>query len=125
MLERIPMKHLQDGWKLAMTDAYPADLLQDSQRKLALGVGRIEEALGASQWLAGSSYSLADVDAFAICNSLTSLASDVVNDVASPRLVAWLKRIRERPAVKTALAMSRTGKPQEAFAPGPEHSRWG
>jgi glutathione S-transferase len=124
-LARIPMKHLQDGWKLAMTDAYPAELLQDSSRKVALGVGRIEEALGSSQWLVGSSYSLADVDAFAICNSLTSLAPGVVNDAASPRLIAWLKRIRERPAVKTALAMSRTGKPQEAFAPGPEHSRWG
>ncbi len=31
----------------------------------------------------------------------------------------------ERPAVKKALAMSKTGKPDEAFAPGPEHARWG
>jgi hypothetical protein len=37
----------------------------------------------------------------------------------------WLQRMRERPAVQKALASSRTGKPDEAFAPGPEHARWG
>ena len=30
-----------------------------------------------------------------------------------------------QPAVSKALATSRTGKPDEAFAPGPEHARWG
>jgi hypothetical protein len=33
--------------------------------------------------------------------------------------------MRERPAVRAALALSRTGKPQEAFVPGAEPSRWG
>jgi glutathione S-transferase len=119
------MKHLQDGWKLALTDGYSADLLEDSNRKVGLGVRRIEELLASSPWLVGSSYSLADVDAFAICHALTTLTPGVVNESATPRLVGWLTRIRERPAVQAALAMSRTGKPHEAFVPGSEHSRWG
>src|SRR6185437_4082408 len=64
---RIPMKHLQEGWRLALTDGYCADLLQDSERKVKLSVQRIEDALAQSAWLVGSFYSLADIDAFAIC----------------------------------------------------------
>jgi glutathione S-transferase len=125
LLDRIPMKHLQDGWKLALTDGYSADLLEDSNRKIGLGVRRIEEMLADSPWLVGSSYSLADVDAFAICHALTTLTPALVNESATPRLTGWLKRIRERPPVQAALAMSRSGKPHEAFVPGSEHSRWG
>lgn len=125
VLARIPMKSLQDGWRLALTDGYSAELLEDSKRKVALSARRIEDALSQSDWLVGSSYSLADIDAFAICHSLTHLTADVVNSSETPRLWAWLQRIRERPAVRAALAASRTGKPERAFAPGSEHSRWG
>ena len=124
-LARIHMTYLQEGWRLAITDSYSADLLEDSKRKVTIGIKRIEDALGASQWLVGPEYSLADIDAFAICNSLPTLTPDLVNVGATPRLMDWLNRIRSRPAVRTALAASRTGKPEQAFAPGPEHSRWG
>jgi glutathione S-transferase len=125
VLARIPMKFLQDAWQLALTDGYSADLLEDSQRKVELAVRRIEDALAQSDWLVDGAYSLADIDAFAICNSLTVLTPGLVNEAATPRLMAWLKRIRARPAVQAALGTSRTGKPEQAFAPGPEHSRWG
>ena len=125
ILARIPMKLLEDGWRLALTDGYSAAVLEDSERKVTAGVRRIEDALSSSEWLVGSAYSLADIDAFAICNSLTTLTPGIVNDAATPRLVGWLKRIRERPAVRAALGVSRTGKPAQAFAPGPEHARWG
>jgi glutathione S-transferase len=124
-LARIPMKFLQDAWQLALTDGYSADVLEDSQRKVGLAVRRIEDALAQSEWLVDGAYSLADIDAFAICNSLTLLTPGLVNETATPRLMAWLKRIRARPAVQAALGASRTGKPEQAFAPGPEHSRWG
>jgi len=125
VLARIPMKYLQDAWRLAFADGYSPELLEDSQRKVGLSVKRIEDALEKSEWLAGSTYTLADVDAFAICNSLTTLTPGLVNEAATPRLMGWLKRIRARPAVRAALGASRTGKPEQAFAPGPEHSRWG
>ncbi len=125
ILARIPMKFLADAWRLALTDGYSSDLLEDSKRKVTPSVRRIEEALTNSQWLVGPIYSLADIDAFAICNSLPTLTPDVVNTASTPRLMDWLNRIRLRPAVRAALGTSRTGKPEEAFAPGPEHSRWG
>lgn len=124
-LARIPMLYLQDAWRLALSDGYSADLLADSERKVGLSVRRIEDALAQSEWLVGGAYSIADVDAFAICNSLPTLTPGLVNEIATPRLTHWLRRIRARPAVQAALRMSRTGKPEQAFVPGPEHSRWG
>jgi len=124
-LSRISARHLQEGWRMAFADAYSADLLEDSERKVGIAVRRIEDTLATSPWLAGSTYSLADIDAFALCNSLPGLTPRLVNDKDTPRLLQWLHRIRERPAVREALAMSRTSRPEEAFVPGPEHSRWG
>ena len=77
------------------------------------------------QWLVGSAYSLADIDAFAMCNSLPALVPALVSESTAPHVMEWLRRIRERPAVRAALALSRSGEPEKAFAPGPEHSRWG
>jgi hypothetical protein len=124
-LGRIPMQFLKDGWRVAITNGYSSEQLEDSRRKVALAARRIEEALSQSEWLVGSTYSLADIDAFAICNSLPVLTPELVSVQVTPCLIAWLERIRARPAVCAALSMSRTGQPERAFAPGPEHSRWG
>jgi GSH-dependent disulfide-bond oxidoreductase len=125
LLERVPMKYLREEWQSAFDNTYAEDLIEDSRRKVALGVRRLEDALSGAQWLVGSTYTLADIDAFSICNSLPTLTPEVVSASATPKLLQWLARVRERPAVRAALAMSRTGKPEQAFAPGPEHSRWG
>jgi GST-like protein len=125
LLAQIPMKYLQEQWRRALTDSYSDELIEDSQRKVALGVRRFEAALSGSQWLVCSEYSLADIDAFAICNSLPRLVPGLVSEATAPRLMDWLRRIRARPAVQAALSVSRTGEPELAFAPGPEHARWG
>jgi len=120
----IPMKLLEQGWRRALQGAYAPELIEESRRKIALSVQRIEAALSQSLWLVGTTYSLADIDAFAICNALPILAPEHVNESACPRLMDWLQRIRARPAVRASLALSRTGQPERAFAPGPEHARW-
>jgi hypothetical protein len=33
--------------------------------------------------------------------------------------------VHSRPAVRAALAMTRSGRPEQAFVPGPEPPRWG
>jgi glutathione S-transferase/GST-like protein len=93
--------------------------------RLALPVARIEAALGRSAWLAGSEYSIADIDAFAMLDPLPSLAPAIVSQRSTPHIDAFLERMHARPAVRAALALSRTGRPAEAFVPGAEGSRWG
>jgi glutathione S-transferase/GST-like protein len=93
--------------------------------RLAAPVRRAETALATSAWLTGADYSIADIDAFAMLSALPGLASTLVNQDATPHIMAFLQRMRARPAVRAALATSRTGRPAEAFVPGVEASRWG
>ncbi|HUJ46912.1 MAG TPA: glutathione S-transferase family protein [Rhizomicrobium sp.] len=122
-IERMPTKEQRDGWTAALAGSYSDDLVEDSRRKIGLAVKKFEDALAKGPWLAGQNYSLADINAFSILRPVQYLASDLLESAS--RTKDWLARIESRPAVKAALAASKTGKPHEAFTPGPEHSRWG
>ena len=124
-LKKMPTLEQQQGWSAALDGSYSDELIEDSRRKLTLSVKKVEDGLEKSEWLVGSAYSLADIDMFALLHPAEGLAPDILNAQAAPRTMAWLERIRARPAVKAALATSKTGKPEQCFTPGPEHSRWG
>jgi glutathione S-transferase/GST-like protein len=121
----MPTPERRHGWKTALDGAYSADVIEDSRRKIAIGVKKVEGALASGDWLAGPAYSLADIDAFALLAPVSGLAPDLLDEKIAPRTTAWLARILRRPAVAAAFARSKTGKPLESFVPGPEHSRWG
>jgi GSH-dependent disulfide-bond oxidoreductase len=123
-IARLPTKEQRDAWTAALKNDYPEELLDDSRRKIGLAVKKVEDSLAQNDWLGGDAYSLADIDVFALLASAPDLAGDVLNSRVAPRTFAWVEHIKSRPAVKAAFATSKTGKPLEAFAPGPEHSRW-
>ena len=115
----------RNGWRAATDDAYDADEIEESESNARLTVERLETALAEQEWVLPDGYSVADIEAFAFLNALPKLMPEACNDDAAPRVMDWLKRMRERPAVKAALSMARTDAPDEAFAPGAEHARWG
>jgi glutathione S-transferase len=125
LLERQATSEMKAAWRPVVGNGYTDEELSDSKRKAGEAVARVEEALGAGDWLLGAIYSIADIEAFALLNAMPKLLPDACNAGASPRTIAWLERMRARPAVIAALAMARTATPDEAFAPGPEHARWG
>lgn len=111
------------AWLAALEGSYSEAECADSVRKILLVVKRIEDRLADRPWLLGESFSLADIELFALARSTPLL--DVFGGEALPRFHDWLGRIEARPATAKALALSRTGEPERAFVPGPEHSRWG
>jgi len=119
----IPTKERRDGWLAALNGDYPEELLDDSRRKIGVAVKAAEDALANGDWIANSAYSLADIDAFSLLAPAKAL--EPAQFAAASRTNAWLERVGARPAVKAAFKTSKTGTPLEAFAPGPEHSRWG
>jgi glutathione S-transferase len=125
-LEAIEPQERRNAW-VALIDGttYDEKLVAKVRERLQFPLGRVEQTLSSSPWLAGSAYSIADIDAFALLRSLPTLTPDLVNERATPRIVDFLQRVHERPAVRKALALSRSGKPHEAFVPGAEPSRWG
>lgn len=125
-IERMAKPERRSAWNEALRGELPEQILAESRRKVALLVERIESALrGGRSWLVEDAYGLADIAAFSLSMSLPKLVPDLCGPERSPAMMDWLERMRARPAVASALALSRSGKPQEAFAPGPEHARWG
>lgn len=122
-IAKVPTRERKDAWLAALNNSYTDELLADSRRKLGIAVKQIEDALRKGDWLLGSNYSLADIDGYSLLAPAKGLAPELFIDSAATN--GWLDRMASRPAVKAALATSKTGKPFEAFVPGPEHSRWG
>jgi GSH-dependent disulfide-bond oxidoreductase len=123
IIERIALSFVREGWMRAYHGDYPEELLAESRRKIGIALKRIEAALADGPWLLGQSYALADIDAFAICRSLPLLTPELME--GHPRCVDWMARMQERPAVRKALTVGNWERPETAFAPGPEHARWG
>jgi glutathione S-transferase/GST-like protein len=122
----IPVAERRSAWQLAADDDYTDDMVRNSERKTDLVIKRMEGILVGADWLVGNTYSVADINTFAMINTLKDVASKIVNIDNAPNTLDWLDRIAARPAVKEALTKNKkheiVGK---AFAPGPEHSRWG
>ena len=115
----------RSGWQALLDGTYTAEILGTARERLKLPVARVEAQLDQTPWLAGPRYSIADIDAYAMLRVIPDLAPDVLNEAATPRTWEYLQRIGQRPAVKEALALSRSGKPEQHFVPGVEPSRWG
>jgi glutathione S-transferase len=124
-LDRVEPLERRQAWLTVIDGGYSDERLAGIRERLKVPLKRIEDTLKRTYWLAGNDYSLADIDAFSFLNSLGALAPDVFNAKECPRTMEFVERMRARDAVKAALAMSRSGKPQEAFVPGQEASRWG
>ncbi len=105
LLARVPLKEQQEKWRTVAGESFPQAQLDDCARKLRVTVERVEQSLAEGPWLAGGTYSLADVNAYTLVAALPHRVPDAANSTASPRLMDWLARMQERPAVKAALAM--------------------
>jgi len=124
-LKKVEPQERRLNWLSLLDGIYTPQILATARERLKFPVARVESKLQSSPWLAGPNYSIADIDAFAMLRVLPDLAPEVVNESATPRILDFLARVAARPAVKAALAMSRSGKPEQHFVPGVEPSRWG
>lgn len=104
-LARIPLKEQRDKWATVAGESFTPEQLEDSRRKLAVSVERMEQILRESKWLAGSTYSLADVNSYSMVAGIARIFPDLLNERTAPRSFEWLATMNERPAVKAALAM--------------------
>jgi glutathione S-transferase len=105
LLARIPLKEQRDKWATIAGESFTEAQLADSRRKIGVSIQRMEEILGKFPWLAGSTYSLAEVNSYSMVAGVPRFFPELMNEQLTPRSVEWLARMNERPAVKAALAM--------------------
>jgi glutathione S-transferase len=104
---KIPLKEMRDKFQTTRKGAFTAEQLGESRRKIRWMLGKMEESLAQSPWLAGRDYSLADINTYPMIEGATRLYREFCARDSVPRTMEWLARISERPAVKAAFALSR------------------
>jgi glutathione S-transferase len=104
-LARIPREEKREKWRISAAQGYTPEQMAEWRRTLEEGVAKMEAALAKRPWLAGESYSLADIAMFAMAAYMPMRYGDFMNAEASPRVMDWHARMMARPGVKAALAM--------------------
>ena len=105
LLARIPLREQREKWKTARSGFSEADLA-NATRKIEAAVDKVEQQMGKTLWLAGDTYSLADVNFFCHCGMMVNrMFPEMDIPGRAPRLSKWVERMNARPAVQAALAM--------------------
>jgi glutathione S-transferase len=105
LMERIPLPRQREKWAKARAGFGEADLA-NATRKIEQAVEKVEARLAKSLWLAGDSYTLADINFYSVCGmALARLFPEMEVPRRAPRLTDWVARVGERPGVKAAFAM--------------------
>lgn len=107
-IERIPLPERRVAWRKAIYGLFSEQELLESQRRVALGIRMLEEALGRRAWLASDQYSLADINGFNLAYALPLAQPRLSNDELTPNILRWLRAIYARPATKACWALGRT-----------------
>jgi GST-like protein len=107
-IDRIPLESRRIAWRKALFNEFTGEELAESGRRVAYCIDILEEHLARSTWIAGDSYSLADINGFNLGYALPLSQPDRCNDEQSPRIMEWLRRIYERPAARKTWEKGRT-----------------
>jgi glutathione S-transferase len=89
-------------FRAAGTRPVDPQVVEDSVKRMGAAIDRLEACLRDSPWLAGETYSLADVAAAPFIDRLEELK---MVDLWSgrPALAGWIARMKERPAYREAM----------------------
>jgi glutathione S-transferase len=99
---RMPNRDTAARWVKAVKEGFSGAEIQASLDRLARTLDRMQGSLEAGPWLAGESYSLADVDMAPFVHRIASLGEGALIE-ARPRVADWYARMQAREAFRTAM----------------------
>ncbi len=80
--------------------------MEESHRRAREGAKAVEGHLRQHPWVAGSVFSLADIDLNNFCGFMAMWMPELVNDTDTPAFIAWRQKMEERPSTRTMRAQS-------------------
>jgi GST-like protein len=108
ILERIPTKERRIAWTTAVNSTFTEEQLANARAAVGKGVMLMEERLKQDKFLAGPTYSVADLECFANFYSLPMTVPDYANKEKAPRYIDWLIRIYNMPGTMEAFGLARS-----------------
>ena len=107
-IEAIPMPERRIAWRKAIYGLFTPEELAESARRVAFAATLFEENLSRHKWVAGETFSLADINAFNLAYYMPANPDGAVNPGKTPYTMEWLYKIYERPASKRAWSRGKT-----------------
>lgn len=107
-INRIPLKERRVAWETAIYNKFTEEQLAESSRRVQYGIQVFERALADFPYVAGPTYSLADINIFCMTYSLPTMQEEHVNEEKTPNLMAWLRRVYARPAIDKTFTYGQT-----------------
>lgn len=105
LMARIPLADQRQKWMTARS-GFSEEQLAHASEKIAAAVTKVEAQLGRTAWLAGETYSLADINFYSHCGMMVErMFPEMEIATRAPRLIEWRDRVTARPATQQALAM--------------------
>jgi glutathione S-transferase len=105
-LARLPLVSKRQKWLKATRTGFSEQELEEARNRINYSIAQIETALAKHRYLAGPTYSLADINVLSSVQRMPRWAPDLMNDTASPRTFGWLQMMMARPAVEATLSTS-------------------
>jgi glutathione S-transferase len=102
-LKKIPSKERQEAWLRAARKPYTEAERGVARAKLVELLDRMEAMLGATAWLAGECYGIADIAVVPFVKRIEEeIAPDELSRGKHPRVTAWWQAVQARPAFARA-----------------------
>jgi GSH-dependent disulfide-bond oxidoreductase len=107
VIGNVPTQERKIAWSTAIHGTFTEEQLAESGQRLARCALKVEGSLSQRPWIAGNTYSLADINLYNFFAPMPMFLPDMVNPSVSPHTMAWLQRMAQRPAVKQMQAESK------------------
>jgi glutathione S-transferase len=102
-LKKIPSKERQESWLRVARRPYTDEERAGARAKLVELLDKMEVMLSTSAWLAGPTYSIADIAVVPFVKRIDEeIAPDQVTPATHPRVAEWWAAIQSRPAFARA-----------------------
>ncbi|BBC71095.1 glutathione S-transferase [Altererythrobacter sp. B11] len=103
LMSHVPLPDQRKKWRTARSGFSEADLA-NAKDKIVYALGKVDAQLAQTRWLAGDSYTLADINFYAHCGVMADrMFPDLQVNETYPNLVRWRDAMSARPAVQAAL----------------------
>lgn len=106
-IERLPLPERRASWRKAIYGQFSDEEMAESRRRLIEGGVLLEKVLSKRRWLAGDSYSIADMVGFNMGAGVWAMVPEAVNEEKTPHVMEWFRTIGRRPAVSEIATLGR------------------
>ncbi len=103
-IARVPLKERRDRWTKVVESGFGQQDADSGREAAKLIVGTMERGLGEGPWVLGEHYTLADINLIPFVDRIDEFYKEILNPQATPKVSAWLARMRARPAVMAVWA---------------------